>query len=399
MLKDRKNILKKTLMASVFITSSFIAVGAMPIKDAIACNCINYGQAKGLARETQDHFTSRIGIMEQAITNMIALATGQIVNTLKEQVQGEAQIAQTQDQRDVVRRIEDIRLDATLAAQTSPSACESLSGIVVNQSGDSAVHIMMSAMAELNEEWDKGLTGNEATLNDTGSIEHTRQARISNNAQFCDIEMQHLGLCSNLTTEGYRGASLNASKSILKNNTYDPMTQQAAQTFTLNAINPTPQGTMPAHIMRTEQGTRILADRQAVRARTSMAEYFTSRVRAKRAPQNRVVSNPESGSRQTRRKWSEEMASNLIGYSPDGTNFPYGVSWMDWMELYSKQWAFNPEWHNRMSSESVHPTVYFKEMTNIMSWLAYQNWEQYKLMEEMGAMQAVQLAIMAEETR
>lgn len=387
--------MRKLLLSTAFISASFIAIAD---KEAIACNCINYdyGHVNDTSVEIQDHFTSRIGIMQDALENIIIHATGQLVSTLKEQVQGQAQMEQTKDQREVVRRIQDVKMDATRSAQSSPSACINISGVAASEGSRSSVKIITAALSEMNDDWNLGVT-DRFSIEDNPSEEAILDERLRRNASFCDEEMAYLGLCSINGTKDRQGASMNATKSVLKANTYSDSDIEASKAFVINAINPNPQLTLPPHLSQTEQGKRLLADKQAVRARTSVAEHFMTGLQARRMPQQKVVAG--GNGRQTRRAWAESVASEVIGYSPDGTNFPFGVSEMDWMELYASKWTMNPEWHASLNSDGLNDTVILKEIAAMIAWQNYMQFQQFKLDEERGAIDAATLAILTDMSK
>lgn len=356
--------------------------------EAACCVAYQHKHVEQVGQKVEDHFTSRIDSMERALTSLIKLATAQLVSTLKEQVQGQAQIAQTQDTRDVIRRIEDARYRATLAAQTGASACDVITSTLVAQSGNTVINLVTAASADTQTKWDRGIPPGDTEPNPTGSTERARDYLIIANANFCDEEGARLGICKIDKPERYRGATLHASKSILASNTLDNETLKASAIFTTNTINPNPQGAFQQHLVNTEQGKRLYAQRLAKRARTSVAEHTINQTIARRSPDQKVVGGPLGS-----RAWAEAYAAKVMGYKKDGSNFPNGVSWTDWMELRSKGWAFNPTWLNTIN-QATDPNLILKEMASILAFMTYQNWTQYQLMEQLNIVQATQLGLM-----
>lgn len=387
-----------SVASSLAAGAFWLALTAAPaVVEAACCQAYDYGDAAGNKDQVISHFSSRIGRMEERLAQVISLATGQLSGNLKEQIQASGQIAQAQDDREVMRRIEDARMKAILEAQTGASACSVITGNEANGPVDDIIRAVVAQNADELDAWDLGSKDARGASQGSsrGSSRGAQEARLAANAQFCNSEMEAIGLCTVEKNSHLQGASLNLSKSIFAARTYDDETYDAAETFVLNAINPEPQGRFEAHLANTDQGLRMLTRRQANRARLSVAENFIAERIANRAPTAKLVAN--SGRHQLMRTWAEGMATNVLGYSTNGDNFPNGVSWTDWMELRSKAWFHNSRWLEQVSNADASTNT--KEIATILAFMTYQNWETYKLLERMGTMQATQLAIMTEQSR
>lgn len=108
--------------------ASFVALSSIVIADdVLACNCISYGQYINTERRNTEqiinHFTTEINAMQLAIIEGMRLSTGQLTGNLREQSAATHNLADLQDDREVVRRIEDARLQAIRESASGSSVC------------------------------------------------------------------------------------------------------------------------------------------------------------------------------------------------------------------------------------------------------------------------------------
>jgi len=390
---------KSALMATVLVAGS-VGWG----KDSHAAMVYDYADAlmheiKILADSAQNkaqvisHFTSEVDAMQLAVVEALKMSTGQLSGNAKEQIQATGQIADTQDKREVVRRIEDRKQQAMIEAASGASTCNVVTGNLAAGGNEVTVAAMTAAVAQQLEAWDTG--GKDRNKNPAPSANGTDAAiaaRVAAFAPYCTFDAHVAGICSEVEDTALQGASINATKSIFSGNTYSDDASAATDHFIANTVNPTPQGPLPKDFGTTPQGQRAFADRMGHRARTSVAENYMTEFASRRKPLN-------GGSLlgDDLHKWAEGTAKQVVGYSKNGDNFPNGVSWADWMELRSKAWYMNPDWAVQVDSNNMHANS--KDIAMILSFIAYQGWETYKLLEKIGTIEATQLAILNERSR
>lgn len=389
--------MKKILFGAAFVATAWGMTPSFISIDAEAACCVAYRQdhVESTNENVKEHFTSEIDAMRDAITAMMARATAQLVNTLKEQVQGNSQIAQTTDQRETLRRIEETRLRAIIDAQTGPLACNAITGVAVT--GGDQVSASRTSLAVTNdaEAWDTGTREHQGDSRNFN--ESSRETRLRANSQFCNEDMERFGLCAVSDTPApLRGATLNPGRSLFGETSYSSAHVAATNAYLKNAINPEPQGPlMPsASDNNANEARRLFAERQAKRSRMAMAEYFIADLIGKRTPSEMMVADGEEAT--TQRWWAEATAADVVGYNTSGNNFPNGVSWQDYMELRSRAWYHNPEFWRQVNDGNM--THNMKVLMMMNSFMVYQNWETYKLLQQIGAIGATQLAIFAEGT-
>src|SRR3546814_10333643 len=119
-------MIRKILGLGIPATAALLA--AMP-GDAQAACCVAYqpqhveatvGKAES---SIKGHFTTQINAMQLAIIEAQRLSTGQISGNLKEQNAANANIADLQDDRAVVARIEEARIQAMRDSASGASVC------------------------------------------------------------------------------------------------------------------------------------------------------------------------------------------------------------------------------------------------------------------------------------
>jgi hypothetical protein len=357
----------------------------------------HHQQTQGVVRETgvtiMDHFTTQINAMQLAIVEALRLQTGQLSGNIKEQTAATHNLADLQDDRMVAARIENARYQAMIASQNGNSACNVITSAMVGGSQDAWIARTRESLAEAQLAFDQGAPGTPSAFGRGAAIEARLNRHCEIYATQADVEA---GLCERVASDStISGANLSARKSLFAANTYSPAQQAAALDFMNNAFSPRPQAALPAGFARTPQGREIAAARNANTARGSIGWDVVNDVFARRtgmAPE--FVSTPDG--KQPMKDWAEATAAKVIGYAPSN-NFPNGVSWQDWYELRSRAWYQDPEWS--MRSQGGDEVQAIKDMAAMMSFLVYQNYQNYLEFQKMNTILAAQLTILSETTR
>lgn len=382
--------LRNALTSGTLLSAAALGFIAASPNEAEAACCVAYDYTNE-AQDTQDvkkHFESKLKETEQAIVDALKKMTGQLSANLKEQIAAAGQIADLQDKRERQRRIEDSKMEAIKEAQSAPSACPVASANMSYGTVKEMMRTWQRDYSEFMREWDKGEASEDGSKPASAAgKDMADMSRVIAAKKYDPKICEALGDCSDLDKD-LIGAHELASKSLFSMNTYPENVQGAAQQFVVNATNPNPQGPLPKHFnLRSMENFREAAERQANRARMSLAEDYLAEVMNRRMP----LENPELA------ETIEGMATEVSGYSPEGNNFPDGVSAMDEMEVMSSYWHRNVAKTAYLNELS--PAALAKEQAIMMGFMIYQNWETYKLMEKVGSLLAVQASVEVENNR
>src|SRR5690606_873748 len=124
-------MMRKILTAAVPAVTALM-VWAPGDAEAACCVAYQYGHVEstvnGAKNQIIDHVTTEINAMQLAIIEAMRLSTGQLSGNLKEQNAANANIADLQDDRAVVARIEEARMQAMRDAASGASTCNVITG-------------------------------------------------------------------------------------------------------------------------------------------------------------------------------------------------------------------------------------------------------------------------------
>ena len=384
----RKNALNPPLAALALLAAAALAPSA-----AVAATPYDYGHATREHQKTQAHFTEKLREAEMAVVEALRQATGQLSGNLKEQMAGEASIADLQDKRAVQQKIEEARLQATVQAASGASTCNVITGAVGGQDLESQVAQWREQVIQAQVEWDAGEIG-ASRLGSRAAMEKRVDTHCKLYASEADVAS---GACSVAVSKENAGKDLNANTLLgAQNGVLSAQDADAAVLFLSTALNPRPLGGLPKEIGKTENGRRLIAERQASLARASVATTIGTMLAANRVAFDQQVVGDSGGTAEERsqglRDWAEGTAKQTLGYSDQGDNFPNGVSKNAWLELRAKAWFLNPNWAIRVDSQTVDQTA--KDIAMMEAFQTYQNWEQYRLLEQINLSLATMLSIL-----
>lgn len=332
-----------------------------------------------------ESLTERINAMELAIIEALRLGTGQVSGNLKEQIGADSNLANAQDDRAVVGRIEEARLDALRESASGVSACNVITGSLNATSVEAAGLGYAENMAQGMTDWGSGAENMPSASGTAAAI----SSRVALHCErFANAQDVKSGLCESVGA--LPDASINAAKSIFYHEsgqvsgTLDQERLEAASAYVINAINPEPAGAPLQADASTAAGREAAAKRQSELARLSAAESAVADIVGKRSIQ--------TGGNYS--QYMQDTASVIPGYSAD---FSEGVSWYDMMDVRARAWYMNPNWAIAMNSAD--PAQAVKDTALIESFNAYLGWETYKLMQRQTVILATMLAMQVEETR
>ena len=358
--------------------------------------CYDYSNESTNRDKIIDTFTKQINAMQLAIIEAMRLGTGQTTGNMREQTTAAHNLADVQDDRRVVGNVEKARLDAISQAASGASTCN----VATSASGGSLSRNVEATRTALTQQMTKWATGNGDSPTAQGP-DLAVQARIQ---QHCALYASAADQISGLCQGGGNGQMENADVDISQSMFYAdqggyigtlPMDRfTAAQHFLVNALDPSPDARMVAGSAATAVGREIAGRFASNTARMSVATDTANFVLAELAPRTGEQTSTSSGAMDVS-QWASQTKDQVIGYS--GRDYSNGVSWYDFMDLRSRAWFQNPGWMVKMDTNSGEQAQ--KDATAILSFMAVQNWEQYRLQMRMAMTLATMLAIQVDEIR
>jgi len=194
------------------------------------------------------------------------------------------------------------------------------------------------------------------------------------------------GLCGKPSTTPGTNAGLDVyGDHLFLNADFSPTQSAAAQLFMSHVITPSPMPPVTAAQVQSPDGGQIIAMRNAVVARTSLAGLFMSGVLGRRQP---WTSAPPSAL-----DYVNGEAAQLGGAIPqtNGSYFPNGVSMMDYMEVRADSYVYDTQYLAGITSATDDAPL-LKALIQVENFRAWMEFQQFRLDEERGMMEAALLS-------
>lgn len=390
-------MMKKLLLAAaVALTSSTSYTLPAAAQSGGGC-CYDYQNESTNRDKIIDSFTKQINAMQLAIIEALRLGTGQTTGNMREQTTAAHNLADVQDDRNVVGRVERARLDAISQAASGASTCN----VVTSASGGALTRNLEATRAAMTQQMTNWATGNGDSPSAQGP-DVAIQARLREHCSlYSSAADQVSGLCQGGGASQMENADVDISRSMFYTDqngsfgTLPPERYTAAQHFLVNALDPAPDGRMRTNEAAAAIGREAAARNASNAARMSVATDTANFILAGLAPPSGGGQIATQGGAMDVSSWAKQTAPLVIGYSD--RSYPNGVSWYDWMDLRSRAWFQNPTWMVKMDTQSGEQAQ--KDGTAILSFMAYQNWETYRLQQRIAMTLATMLAIQVDDVR
>lgn len=386
--------MRKNIPLAVFgIVAGFMLTDARPAAAQARC-CVQFydhQNADGNRDQIIDSFTKQINAMQLAIIEAMRLGTGQLTGNLREQSTARANMADVQDDRNVVGNIEKARLDAIREAASGASSCN----VITSASGGTLgakITQAVSAQSRDIKDFNLGRNGMPSAQGTDMGIKARIDLHCSKFASPMDVSS---GLCQGGGNSQMADANQNISESLWYSEdgttrTLSKERAEAARAYIINAVAPVPLGGLPENAARSQAGREAAAARMEAAARDSVPAAILSEQLARREGNYGGQSNGTGGNIEN---WAKETAKRVVGYS--NTQFPNGVSWLDYFELRSKGFFFDTTQNVATQGSSAGQAI--KDMGLAVQWMAYQNFEIWSQLEKTNATLATMLSIQQEQ--
>lgn len=381
-------------LAALAATTAAVLFHPAPARAEITC-CVGYydhKNADGNRDQVIDSFTKQINAMQLAIIEAMRLGTGQLTGNLREQSTARANMADVQDDRNVVGNIEKARLDAIREAASGATSCNVITSAAGGTLG-AAINQSVAAQSRDISNFNLGRNGMPSAEGTDKGIKARIDLHCSKYASPADVSS---GMCTGAGSSQMPDANQDIAQSLWfsedgTTRTLSKDRADAARAYIINAIAPVPLGGLPENAARTSAGREAAAARMEVAARDSVPAAVLADQLARR--EGKFGSSTANATGGTVEKWAKETAQRVVGYS--STQFPNGVSWLDYFELRSKGFFFDTTQNVATQGSSAGQAI--KDMGLAVQWMAYQNYEIWSQLEKTNATLAAMLSIQQEQ--
>jgi hypothetical protein len=356
---------------------------------AACCVAYDYQDAANNKNQVISQLTDKINAMQLAIIEAMRLGTGQLSGNLAEQIGAHSNVANVQDDRSVTGRVEAARLASIASAASGSSSCNVITGANAMANLPGAVKQTSDQTTQSLVAWDAGTDQNLPSYKgqDVGIV-----ARVQLHcSQYGTQDDVNAGLCTAVGTQT-AASDVDITKSLYNSatpgsdgETLDPAHQAAAKAFLVNTMDPRPQGGSLAGSGAQPGGQLAAGDKESNTARLSIAFQAASDAFARRAPLSAAAAA----------QWASALSGQMgqTMSAAASTN----ISQYDLMGARAKGWFFNTNWATAADSQSEQQAI--KDMTMMMSFQTYMQWEQYRLSERQNLLLAAMLSIQTQQAR
>jgi hypothetical protein len=327
--------------------------------------------------------------IDTSIVNAIMSAAGQETSDITSLSKALANSDDVKDEAQAKYGIEEARLSALEGASSGPGDCSALEAGASMTTFAAQISQWRENLADQNLAWfgndpTVGGTPNPAAVSPKASARRILGSECS--LGFASAEEIADGACGSTTTTPGTNAGLDLKATDLFTNTdFSPTQNTAAQLFESHVV--TPESMEPASPTEIQgpSGARIVAAREAVISRVSLAGLLVSDAIARR--------NTSWGAPTSLSDWAKGEAAQMPGAIPatNGQYFPNGVSMMDYGEVRADSYVYDTQFLAGVSSQTTDPPL-LKTLIQIEGFRTWLQWQQYKLDEQRGLMEAALLA-------
>ena len=376
---------------------------------------------------------------QTAIIQALQLHASQMTANNQQAVRAQANLQNAVDAREVNRKAEDAKQYGLRQSPSGPSVCNVVTQVVASQNQAAQIAVWREQVQKQSLDFFAGASKTTASSNGAQTaVLQINSGHCAIGATAADVasgQCQAIKAPENASapagsTPGNNSGTLGALPTTVSgdqdvmsfldapNNVMSPQQLAYSKQFGANVYMSKPLGAMPKGSASSTDGQNIALNRMRATGRFSIVNEVFNNIVLSRADttgttlgnvsqvnsagNNGVSSLSSSGNTPITTnltQWAEGTAKLTSTYAPvaNGKYFPYGVSKAAILELKSKSWYWNPSW--ALSVDSGNTPANIKDMTLMMSWQIYQNWESYRLQESIALTLATMLSIMEEQNR
>ncbi len=394
----KNNLFKTTaLVAFIIAGSTFRFANAEVVYDT--------GDPSIVAAVNANAATTGVNIAASttAIVNALQLLSGQMTENSQASMNGQGNIATTQDNRIVQQEVQKATFDAENQAADGTSACNVITGNVAGAGISPAMSVYQaSAMAaQVGYETGGDKTHPQPSYGShINLVQSVLSEHCATSATQADIDDGACPAGTIVKSPDDSPNDINTPTALVGNNgtnTLTPAQEQAASTFIALAFHPNPPGALPMNAASTAQGQVQAYNDMVNEAQNAIADNTYAMIQGRKAPsQDGVASSASTTDNESLSSWANSEMSQIAGApaEPSGGYFPNGVSFDSWLMLRAEGWFLNPNWVADLNE--YNETSAIKDLTMIESYRAYLQYLQYSDQENMQLEMAQQTTLLQE---
>ncbi|WP_156883419.1 hypothetical protein [Salipiger mucosus] len=315
--------------------------------------------------------------------------TGQLSGNLKEQISSEANMRQLMDERARQREIERQKFEALKNSAVSHQECVIRTRVaesdVFNRPEERLSQQTLNTLEQL-ASWNLGTpVGGSGAPRRYDSMEQKAEMELKDQAnKFCDPALASQGYCAAPVAPNLQGMNYDAGKSMFSGINYSSdqvfegcraLMKNTAGLGGEGIVNTSSKATVDSAV---QQRAIFTSQSRMSIAQKVMLDYCHNR-------------NPNSNKMDASQERVIETATKMAGY--EESDFPNGMSYAMGMQIRSQEWLSKD--YDAADQDYTEVGI-LKDVAMTLGWMAHQNNELYKKVDQMGVLQAATLAAINE---
>lgn len=366
------------LYSAVCVAALTVSSNANAVYYDYANEAMNLQTLQGNIQATESSINGTINTMSSNVQEAIRLSTGQLSGNLKETVAASARIADAQDDQEVKRRIQDVKMQASKEAMPSLSRCITTTSAITSSSLSTNTSEVGASMSGSLTDYQRGATDlSKSELSNLKSAAHCQK--------FASEEDVKSGLCeAAATSPELKNADLDAGRSLFAGKSLNPDQMEASNLLITRIVGSDPWRPMSKDEASTPKGRAEINRRDDIVSKRSVAASALTNLRA--------ANTPVEGAELT--AWADARAA-ATGITRDPK--VSGVSENEHLQLQARSWFFDQDWLK--SPQGKEEKVILSELLDINAFMAYQNYKNYEQLQQITALLATDLAIRVDQEK
>ncbi|MGH0003715.1 hypothetical protein ACQU0X_26870 [Pseudovibrio ascidiaceicola] len=360
-------------------TVTFVALPSTSAQAALSYKAYKRHAEKVVRDGIMEHTTTVVNSAQVAIVEAIRLMTGQMSGNMQTQTGARHTLADQQDDRSVVKSIEEVRVKAIMDAVSGTSSC---SAITATQGGqllnDSANY--EAELAKQTNEWLEGAPGMPSSRGPNAAMNARVQMSCSQFATEADVQAE---VCTDVGE--LAGMDVNADAVFYPQENgnsiaYTPETEKAHAAYVMHAYDPYGYKPLDPAELNTPAGFKDAARRKT----------FISRMNLATSPDRYVSSQNKGNESQKLVDWAKGAVSKMEGYQNMNLD---SLSKRQYLEILSRKYALDQKFLTNMN---MSPAQAAKDTVNILAGISYQGYDQYLVAEKTLLQESMQTALLTQ---
>ena len=370
---------------------------------------------KQINQQMQDILSQNMNTDTETLYKALQLTSDQSVGNTTTAIQSQAKMMDTQDQRKYQEDVQKQKLAAIQQATTGSSVCNDITGAIATGHLENELQLWRSNIVQSTMAHDSGHIDGDTKVHTADTMEHMFvQAHCNLNMTQPD-QMQ--GVCKKnskagqaQTSGGGDGNMNNQSAAstaadgmvttaddtnadlVLNHEHMTPQQQEAMGRLQVLLADPEPMGqTMSPNTANSADKEHMYYEMNYIKSLRSIAASTMGHI----IGETQIIKTKDTALDAKAQQWAEATAKMMVGYDPNGNNFPNGVTTLDIDKLRSYKWEYDAQ--EGIQAAAQNESAMLKDIGEMAAWNSVMTYKHYTQTRETNMLLAAILTIMVDQ--